>query len=122
MGIWRSLRISDHSTGNASADNASAANAPTSKNSAAGRRARRAADKRRAERGRQRGRLAQRRETAIERFEDRCLLTSGPQLISIIPDNGGLLLPGETLNTAPRELTFRFDQNQVIDPNTLNGI
>ncbi|HEV3343750.1 MAG TPA: hypothetical protein VG125_25480, partial [Pirellulales bacterium] len=64
----------------------------------------------------------ERREMHMERFEDRCLLTTGPQLISIIPDNGGLLLPGETLNIAPTQLTFSFDQNQVINASTLGGI
>ena len=61
------------------------------------------------------------RETKTERLEERSLLTTGPQLISIIPDNGGVLLPGETLNSAPTQLTFRFDQNQVINPTTLTG-
>ncbi|HJT30698.1 MAG TPA: hypothetical protein VJ783_01440, partial [Pirellulales bacterium] len=59
---------------------------------------------------------------SLERFEDRNMLAAGPELISIIPDNGGLLVPGETLNVAPHQLTFRFDQDQVIDPSTLNGI
>ena len=63
-----------------------------------------------------------RRELALERVEARLLLTSGPQLISIIPDTGGLLLPGETLNVAPQELTFRFNQGEVINPATLSGI
>ena len=49
-------------------------------------------------------------------------MLTGPQLISIIPDDGGLLLPGDTLNVAPRELTFRFDQNQTINSSTLAGI
>ncbi|MGH7136893.1 MAG: hypothetical protein ACREHD_14230, partial [Pirellulales bacterium] len=64
----------------------------------------------------------ERRDMTLELFEPRHLLTSGPQLISIIPDNGGLLLPGETLNVAPQQLTFRFDQNQKIDSATLGGI
>jgi hypothetical protein len=69
-----------------------------------------------------RGAPRARRELALERVEDRLLLTSGPQLISIIPDNGGLLLPGETLNTAPGQLTFRFNQGEIINPATLTGI
>lgn len=51
---------------------------------------------------------------SLERFEERCLL-AGPQLISIIPNAGDLIQDGQTRNVAPRELTFRFDQNQVID-------
>ena len=49
-------------------------------------------------------------------------MLTGPQLISIIPDDGGLLLPGDTLNIAPSELTFNFDQNQTINSATLAGI
>ena len=66
-------------------------------------------------------RPAVRRELLLEHFEQRLMLT-GPQLISIIPDDGGLLLPGDTLNIAPRELTFNFDQNQTINASTLAGI
>ncbi len=64
---------------------------------------------------------ARREQLLLEQFEQRLMLT-GPQLISIIPDDGGLLLPGDTLNVAPRELTFRFDQNQTINSSTLAGI
>ncbi|HEV7223702.1 MAG TPA: hypothetical protein VGN42_13425, partial [Pirellulales bacterium] len=52
------------------------------------------------------------------------LLTSGPQLISIIPNDGSLLLPNATVHTAPTQLTFRFllGAGEAIDPNTLGGI
>ena len=80
-------------------------------------------DRRRSSRARARRRASLgRRGLALERVEDRLLLTSGPQLISIIPDAGGLLLPGQTLNVAPSELTFRFNQGEVINPATLSGI
>jgi hypothetical protein len=64
------------------------------------------------------------RELRVEQFEPRLLLTSGPQLISIIPNNGSLLLPNETVHTAPTQLTFRFllQPGETLNPNTLNGI
>ncbi|MEX2558821.1 MAG: hypothetical protein WD403_02850, partial [Pirellulales bacterium] len=68
-----------------------------------------------------RARAAARRELVLERFEDRLLL-AGPQLISIVPNDGDVLLAGQTRHTAPQELTFRFDEGQVIDAATLAGI
>jgi len=81
-------------------------------------------DRNRRRGARRRGRAARPlvgREMLLEQFEQRLMLT-GPQLISIIPDAGGLLLPGDTLNVAPKELTFNFDQNQTINAGTLAGI
>lgn len=46
----------------------------------------------------------------------------GPQLIGVQPNNSDLLENGETLVQSPRELRFRFDDVQVIDQATLNGI
>jgi len=46
----------------------------------------------------------------------------GPQLIGINPNVGGVLEDGQVLGIAPLELTFRFDEQQVLDPTTLNGI
>jgi hypothetical protein len=46
----------------------------------------------------------------------------GPQLIAIEPDNGPDLLLGQTRTEAPRELTFRFNPGQAIDPVTLGSI
>ncbi len=46
----------------------------------------------------------------------------GPQLIGVQPNNSDLLLDGTVRTVAPRELTFRFDDAQVIDPATLSGI
>ena len=57
-----------------------------------------------------------------ERLEDRMLLAVGPQLVGVSPSSGGLLLSGQKLDVAPHELTVRFDENQIIDPNTLDGI
>lgn len=57
-----------------------------------------------------------------ETLEERQLLTVGPQLIGIQPDSNNLLFNGDVLNEAPRELTFRFDDSQQIDPATLAGI
>ena len=59
----------------------------------------------------------------LEKLEDKVLLTVGPQLVGIQPNEGALLSDGsQTLNVSPSELTFSFDQNQVIDPSSLSGI
>ena len=50
------------------------------------------------------------------------LLAIGPQLIGIQPNEGELLSDGDVRNVAPQDLTFRFDDGQVIDPATLDGI
>ncbi|OYV92669.1 MAG: hypothetical protein B7Z73_04710, partial [Planctomycetia bacterium 21-64-5] len=70
------------------------------------------------------GALDLNRELRVEQVEARLLLTSGPTLISIIPNDGSVLLPNETVHTAPTELTFRFllSQNETINPTTLGGI
>ncbi|MFO0869761.1 MAG: GEVED domain-containing protein [Pirellulales bacterium] len=57
----------------------------------------------------------------VEALEDRRVM-AGPQLVGILPDDGHLLQPNETLDVAPLDLTFRFDENQVIDFNTVTGI
>ena len=66
------------------------------------------------------------RKLFLENLEDRRLLTVGPQLIGIQP-NDGELLPFNSeqayiRDTAPRDLTFRFDENQVFNSNNLDGI
>ena len=58
----------------------------------------------------------------LETLESRQLLAVGPQLIGVQPNNSDLLENGETLVQSPRELRFRFDDAQVIDTATLNGI
>ena len=80
---------------------------------------------------RQDGRTAPRTVTAsVESLEDRLLLAgAGPQLISIFPnagvtqpeDTGGRLQQNEVLETAPRELVFRFNPGQTIDPGSLRS-
>src|SRR6267142_5730045 len=59
----------------------------------------------------------------LESLEDRRLMAQGPALVAVIPNNGVFLQNNVTLNVAPRDLTFRFAQGNVIDPATLsNGI
>lgn len=64
----------------------------------------------------------QRRSLQLERFEERMLLAISPQLIAVIPNQGELLENGDTRDTALRELTFRFDEGQIIDPATVAAI
>ena len=70
------------------------------------------------------GKLGKQSERRLESLEGRLLLTSGPQLISIIPNDGNLLLPNDTLHSAPTQFTFRFllGAGEKLDPNTLSGI
>lgn len=62
------------------------------------------------------------RSMLLETLEQRQLLTVAPQLIGIQPNNSDLLAEGDVRNQAPRELVFRFDDQQVIDAATLDGI
>ena len=62
------------------------------------------------------------RRMLLEDLEKRQLLAVGPQLIGIQPNNSDLIIDGSVRNEAPRELTFRFDDSQVIHPSTLSGI
>ncbi|MEM9585927.1 MAG: peptidase, partial [Planctomycetota bacterium] len=62
-----------------------------------------------------------RRKALMETLESRQLL-AGPQLIGIQPNQGELIVDGTVRNEAPRVLTFRFDQEQDIDPATYDGI
>ena len=56
-----------------------------------------------------------------ETLENRQLL-AGPDLVGIQPNEGELLVDGTVLNVSPRELTFRFTDDTVINPNSLDGI
>ncbi len=58
----------------------------------------------------------------MEHLEDRVLLAVGPQLISVQPNVGSVLLDGAIRNVAPNELLFVFDEGQSIDSDTLDGI
>ena len=61
------------------------------------------------------------RRSLLEALEQRQLL-AGPNLVGIQPNQGQLLFEGTELNSAPRELVFRFDDSTAIDPDTLSGI
>lgn len=59
----------------------------------------------------------------MEPLEPRVLLSATPpRLVGIQPNLGDLLQHGDVLNIAPEQLTFRFDKNQIIDGQTLDGI
>ena len=62
------------------------------------------------------------RRLQLEPLEARQLLTLGPQLIGVQPNQGELLRDGDIRNIAPQELIFRFNEGQVIDEATLDAI
>jgi hypothetical protein len=62
------------------------------------------------------------RSRLLEVLEARHLMAAGPQLIGVQPNNSDLIENGVIRNIAPRELTFRFDDSQVIDVATVSGI
>jgi hypothetical protein len=62
-----------------------------------------------------------RRRHLLETLEPRQLL-AGPQLVGIQPNVGELIVEGSTVETAPRVLTLRFDQDQNIDPGTFDAV
>ena len=72
---------------------------------------------------RRRNRLEARRRAMrnlqMESLEDRRLLATGPQLIAIQPNGDELLFDGDVRDSAPTKLTFRFDENTVLDPDTI---
>ncbi len=47
---------------------------------------------------------------------------NGPRLIGVQPNNSDLIEDGVVRNIAPRELTFRFDDAQIINAATAAGI
>jgi hypothetical protein len=66
-----------------------------------------------------------RRGLTLERFEERCLLTSGPILLSITANDGSMILPNTpppTFHTDPSQLTFLFNEGEAINPSSLGGI
>ena len=67
------------------------------------------------------GRLS-RRDLHLEPLEARVLLAVGPQLIGINPNAGAVLVDDDVRQVAPTDLTFRFDDGQVIDATSLDGI
>ena len=56
-----------------------------------------------------------------ESLEQRQLL-AGPDLVGAQPDQGTLLNDGTVLNVAPREIVFNFDDDSILDANTLSAI
>ncbi|MEM7315099.1 MAG: LEPR-XLL domain-containing protein, partial [Planctomycetota bacterium] len=65
---------------------------------------------------------AQRKSLQMEQLEDKVLLAADPRLISINANSGEVIQEGSVLNIAPRDLTFRFDDNQFIDVDSLGAI
>lgn len=59
------------------------------------------------------------RALGMEPFEERTLFAIGPQLVAVIPNEGALIQDNQVLHVAPRELTFRFTDGQIIDPATV---
>jgi hypothetical protein len=67
------------------------------------------------------------RRSVLESLETRNLMTTGPQLIGVQPNEGSVVALGATstptvLNVSPREMVLRFDDTAAIDANTLSGI
>lgn len=65
-----------------------------------------------------RRRLTQKRKLEFETLEHRHLLAS-PQLVAITPNFGDPITDGQVRNVAPSQLTFRFDDTQVLDADSL---
>ena len=66
-----------------------------------------------------------RRQNILETLEARQLLAGdvgGPQLMGIQPNVGELIVDNSIVQTRPRVLTLRFDEDQQIDPSTLNAV
>ncbi|MFM8401847.1 MAG: hypothetical protein ACKOAH_28810, partial [Pirellula sp.] len=67
------------------------------------------------------------RRSVLESLETRNLMTTGPQLIGVQPNEGSLIALGASstptvLQTSPRELVLRFNDGAELDANTLSGI
>ena len=61
------------------------------------------------------------RRLQLESLEDRRLMAVGPSLVAVLSNNGDFLDAGDTLNIAPRDLTFRFSQGASIDPSSISS-
>jgi hypothetical protein len=66
-------------------------------------------------------RQAKPRGLILEQFEQRILFAIAPTLVSIQPNEGEVLLEKQIRSVAPRELTLRFDEGQVINPATVSN-
>ena len=67
------------------------------------------------------------RRSVLESLETRNLMTTGPQLIGVQPNEGSLIALGASstptvLHTSPRELVLRFNDGAELDANSLGGI
>ncbi|TWU06030.1 tandem-95 repeat protein [Stieleria varia] len=62
-----------------------------------------------------------RRRHLLESLESRQLL-AGPQLIGVQPNEGDLIIDGSVRDVAPRVLTLRFDEDQIISQASLDAI
>ncbi|XZE46976.1 tandem-95 repeat protein [Pirellulaceae bacterium SH467] len=62
------------------------------------------------------------RRSLIETLESRQLMAVGPRLIGVQPNNSDLIENGVIRQIAPKELTFRFDDAQILDAATVGGI
>jgi hypothetical protein len=64
-----------------------------------------------------------RRKLLLEKLEDRRVLAAGPQLAAVLPNAGAQLAPNMVLNTAPRELTFKFTNEvaSAINPGSIGS-
>src|SRR5687768_4773532 len=72
-------------------------------------------------------RSLQRRDTRdprLEALEDRRVMTvgAGPELVAVQANDGTLIRDGSIQHVAPRDLTFRFDDGQIIDAASLAAI
>ena len=56
------------------------------------------------------------------KIEAEAKTSTGPILIGVQPNNSELIENGSVRTVSPRELTFRFDDAQIIDPATVSGI
>jgi hypothetical protein len=65
-----------------------------------------------------------RRQNILETLEARQLLAGdvGPKLVGIQPNTGELIVDNSIVQTRPRVLTLRFDEDQQIDPSTLSAV
>ncbi len=65
-----------------------------------------------------------RRQNILETLEARQLLAgdAGPTLVGVQPNTGELIVDNSIVQTRPRVLTLRFDEDQQIDPSTLSAV
>ena len=62
------------------------------------------------------------RHLRVESLEERRLLAIGPQVVGVQPSDGSLLDDSDIRNVTPRDLTFQFNESQVVDATTLGAV